>query len=273
MLKKRWLLALGFLTLLLTSCSHAPKPKQKLIVTGSSTIAPLMTEIAKHFEQEHPQIRVDVQAGGSGRGIADVRSSRADIGMVSRNLKAAEKDLIPYPIAADGVAFMVHKTNSIPPLSRQQIVEIYTGKIRDWKDVGGKNGPITVVNKAEGRATLDLFLDFFHLKNSQIRADVIIGHNEEAIKVVSGNPRAIGYVSIGAAARDLALGVPIRLLSLEGVAPSAANVQSKRYPLLRVLNLVVSKKPQGAAAALIHFAQSPQVHEIIRKEDYVPYAR
>ena len=81
----------------------------KLMVTGSSTVAPLVSEIAKRFEQLHPDVRVDVQTGGSGKGIADARIGVADIGMASRALKDEESDLVAHKIAADGVGLIVHQ--------------------------------------------------------------------------------------------------------------------------------------------------------------------
>ena len=84
----------------------------KLLVTGSSTVAPLVSEIAKRFEELHPGVRVDVQTGGSGKGIADARVGVADIGMASRALEDDESDLVAHKIAADGVGLIVHETNS-----------------------------------------------------------------------------------------------------------------------------------------------------------------
>lgn len=101
-----------------------------------------------------------MQTGGSARGINDARKGIADIGMVSRALKPDEKYLHAYAIALDGVGIIVHVSNRIPALSRRQTIDIYTGQIVNWKVVGGSDAPITVVNKAEGRSTLELFLNF-----------------------------------------------------------------------------------------------------------------
>jgi phosphate transport system substrate-binding protein len=123
----------------------------KLVITGSSTIAPLIAEIGKRFESSHPGVRVDVQAGGSSRGIADAREGLADIGMSSRLLKEQEKDgLVSYLFARDGVCFLVHKNNPVSELSDQQIRDIFTGKIANWKQIGGRDAPITVINRADG---------------------------------------------------------------------------------------------------------------------------
>src|SRR5687768_13406668 len=131
---------------------------QKLTLIGASTIAPLAAELARRFESLHPGTRVDVQTGGSARGINDARRGIADIGMVSRALKPEEKDLQAHTIAWDGIGIILHADNPITALSQQQIGDIYTGKTPNWKAVGGRDASITVVNKAEGRSTLELFL-------------------------------------------------------------------------------------------------------------------
>ena len=85
----------------------------KLTLTGSSTVAPLATELAKQFESRYPGVRIDVQSGGSGKGISDARTGIADIGMASRALKDGERDLIAHQIAADGVCLIVHSSNPV----------------------------------------------------------------------------------------------------------------------------------------------------------------
>ena len=135
----------------------------RLVLTGSSTMAPLVLEIAKRFEKNNEGIRIDVQTGGSSRGINDARMGLADIGMASRAMKASEQELRPYTIAMDGIGIILHKSNPIGALSDQQIIAIYTGKIINWLEVGGLDLPISVVNKAEGRSTLELFLKHLHV--------------------------------------------------------------------------------------------------------------
>ncbi len=244
----------------------------KLVLTGSSTVAPLAAEIGKRFESKHPNVRVDVQTGGSSRGMADVRTGVADIGMVSRSLKA-EEDLQAFAIARDGIGIILHKDNPVKSLSNQQVVDIYTGKIDNWLQVNGKNAPITVVNKAEGRSTLELFLNYFQIQNSDIKSSVVIGDNQQGIKTVAGNPNAIGYVSIGTAEFSLSSGITIKLLPLNEIAATTENIQNQTFPLSRPLNLVTKTQPQGLKQAFIEFAQSPQVHDIVQKQDFVPISK
>jgi len=242
----------------------------RLILTGSSTVAPLAGEIARRFESIHPGVRVDVQTGGTSRGINDTRNGTADIGMVSRALKPDETDLHAFTIALDGISIILHASNQVATLSKQQITDIYTGRITNWKSVDGIDARITVVNKAEGRSTLELFLHYLVLKNSQIKPHVIIGDNPQGIKTVAGNPNAIGYVSIGAAEYEAKRGVPIKLLPLDGVDATIVNVRNGTFPLSRPLNLVTSEEPQGLIQRFIEFARSPQVSDLIEAQYFVP---
>ena len=273
----RWLLTMCLVTGLsgfsVQGCQQAGKgdlPKTKLVLTGSSTIAPLALAIGKQFETIHPGIRIDVQTGGSSRGMADAQSGLADIGMASRSLRESEQALIPHILARDGIALIAHQSNAVKGLSREQVIGIYTGVITNWKDVGGMDTPITVVTKAEGRGTLDMFLAYFQLKSSSIKAQVVIGDNEQGIKTVMGNPNAIGFVSIGSAEYDAAQGVPIQLLALNGIPASLETLQNGSYPLSRPLLLVTKTVPKGLIKDFLDFALSSQTHDLITQYSFVP---
>ncbi len=258
------------LAVLLATTSCKPADAGKLVLTGASTVAPLAAEIGKRFESLHPGVRVDVQTGGSGRGINDARQGLSDIGLVSRPLKDDEKDLLSFAIANDGVCVILHKSNPVAALTDRQVAAIYTGQIANWREVGGKDAPITVVNKAEGRSTLELFCHYYKLKNADIKAHVVIGDNAQGIKTVAGNPDSIGYVSIGTAEVEAGQGTAIRLLPVGGVEASIQNVANGKFPLSRPLNLVVRKAPEGLAKEYIDFAKSDQVHDIVKAQHFVP---
>ncbi len=248
----------------LNTYTAAHADSNHLTLTGSSTMAPLVAEIARRYEQRHPAVRIDVQTGGSSRGIYDARMGLADIGMVSRFLKPNEHDLKAYLIALDGIGIIVNQSNPVTTLDKHQIIAIYTGNIRNWNHLSGRNLPITVVNKAEGHSTLELFLGHFNLRNSQIKAHIIIGDNQQGIKSVAGNAGAIGYVSVGAAEYEQSAGTPIKLLALDGVQASVEHVSQGDYPWRRPLNLVVNQAPSDLVSAFIHFAQSKAVQDLIK---------
>lgn len=268
--KKILLICITFIVLGISGLTCANAASERLVLTGSSTVAPLVGEMARRFETMNPGVRIDVQTGGTSRGINDTRNGTADIGMVSRALKPDETDLHAFTIALDGISIILHANNRVATLNKQQIVDIYTGKITNWKSVGGADARITVVNKAEGRSTLELFLHYLELKNSQIKPHAIIGDNPQGIKTVAGNPNAIGYVSIGAAEYEAERGVPIKLLPLDGVDATIANVRNKTFPLSRPLNLITFREPQGLIQRFIEFARSPQIHDLVEAQYFVP---
>jgi phosphate transport system substrate-binding protein len=262
--------ALGVIALAATACSPSSNASgATLVITGSSTIAPLVAELAQQYEREHPGVRIDVQSGGSSRGIADVPSGLAHIGMVSRALAGDEQALHSYTIARDGVGLIVNARNSITALSDAQVIGIYRGEIQSWAELSGRDAPIVVVHKAEGRATLELFLAHFGLDNREVQADVIAGENEQAIKTVAGNPDAIGYVSIGSAEVDIEHGVPIRLLAAGGVAATLANVRGGAYPIARPLNLVTREPARGLARDFIDYVRSPAAAAVFSAQSFV----
>lgn len=224
----------------------------KLVVTGSSTIAPLLAEIASRFEDKHSRVRVDVQTGGSSRGIRDAHSGVADIGMSSRHLKPSELSGVETRIIAwDGVAFIVHKDNPVDQLSLTQLKDIYTGKTNEWDSVGGKQGQIVVSNRANGRSEQDLVCDYLEVKPGEIQADIVDGETQQSIKTVITNPKAITYTSVGAAQDAVRRGEPIKLLPLDGIVASSDTVSAGQFPLARPLILIFKKSNSGSKQKLI----------------------
>lgn len=261
-------------TLVLPSCGEgaaaATPAGGALTVVGSSTIGPVVAELAEQFERAHPGSRIDVETGGSSRGIAAVRDGQADIGMVSRALKREEADLRAHMLARDGIAMIVHSSLPILELERESIRRIYTGELTDWSALGGPRRPITVVHKAEGRSTQELFLAHMHLDAADVRAAIVIGENQQGIKTVSGLEGAIGYVSIGAAEAAQAEGAPIRMLALDGVAATSSHVRDGRYPLSRELNLVTRAERSASAEAFIEFCLSSAAAITLEENFLVP---
>ncbi|MDF1825122.1 MAG: phosphate ABC transporter substrate-binding protein [Verrucomicrobiales bacterium] len=255
---------------LMSSCS-APDDRVRLEVTGSSTIAPLMSEMAKRYESRYPGVRIDIQTGGSSRGIADAASGVADIGMSSRALKDSEKgEVVSYRLAMDGVALVVHADNPVKSLSDEQIVGIYTGAIENWKEVGGREAPINCINRAEGRSELELFQGFFGIAPAAFQPDMIAGENQHGLKTVASDENAIIYLSIGASEYEVLNGTPIKLLPMRGVEASAEMVAAGTFPLSRPLILIVSSESSAPVKRFIDYVLSSEVHDLIRQQSYVP---
>jgi len=250
----------------LAGCDTGP---DKLVVTGSSTLAPVITRVAERIGQESG-IPVDVQSGGSGRGINDVRQGLADVGMVSRALDASEQDLDAVVVARDGIALIVNERNPLEELSREQVRALYLGRTQNWSELGWKDKPVTVINKSSGRATLTRFLEFFGLDNREIEADMIIGENQQGIQAVASDPAALGYVSIGTAEYEAEAGTGIRLLALEGVEASTDTLSAGRYPLARDLSLVTRGERSEPVKRFLAFARSDAVGDLYSDHYFIP---
>jgi phosphate transport system substrate-binding protein len=265
MLRSRWLIVFG---LLCAGCRPQERPVRNLVVTGSTGMAPLLREIGQRFTDSHPDVRVDVQADGSVHGIADTRQGLADIGMVARSLKPDEAMLHATPIARDAICLLVHRGNPVKTLSDEQIVRIYTRGVSNWKQVGGADLPIVLVHMADGRALLELFLDHFKLRSTQIRADALIQDSAQGIQAVASRPGAIAYVSCSHA-HSAGENLPIKVLSSEGIEATPERVRDGTYPLSRPLQLVTRETPKGLAAEFIDFARSNAVLDLIEKYHFV----
>lgn len=253
-----------------TSAVAARASATHLTLAGSSTVQPLAEVAAQAYEGAHPGTQIDVQGGGSSVGISSTRSGLAGMGMVSRKLKADERDLVATTIALDGIALIVNAANPLDHLNSVDVVAIYTGAKSNWLALGGADRPITVVNKEEGRATLDLFQSHFGLKGKFVPTAVIIGPNGQAITTVASNPDAIAYVSIGSAAVAEGLGTAIKRLPLDGVAATTDNVANDTYTLTRPLNIVTRGHPTGLAAAFAEFILSPDGQKLVAEQDFIP---
>jgi phosphate transport system substrate-binding protein len=247
------------------------KRAQKLHIAGSTTMAPLLWEIAGKYHLQHPEIAVDVELGGSARGLEDVRNGHAHIAMLSRALAPSERDLYGIPIARDGVGVVVHANNPLRELSVEQLQGIFTGRVREWQDVGGGRAAVYALGGIQDGASSSLFARFLKQGLEGFRLDAAVDSNLERLAVVAASENAIAYVSVGSAERAISQGVPVRLLPIEGFAASSANIRNGSYPICRALTLASREAPTGVARSFFAFCLSAQVNSILSSFDFVPY--
>lgn len=242
-----------------------------LVVTGSSTVYPLITDIARRFEGLNPGITIDIRSGGSGKGIADLRSQGSDIAMVSRPLADNEQDLFAFPLCRDGAAIVVHRSNALNGLNSRQLSELLTGNITDWKQLGAHPGAIKLAWRTEGQAIPELLLQQLKLKPEQIRRHATFFENADAVKFAAGDRNAITVAALGVAERSAKSGVAIKLLAYEGVAASTGAVRDRTYTLSRPLILVTRSVPTGLQKRFVDYAVSSAVTDLQEKYGFVPY--
>jgi len=212
-----------------------------------------------------------VQTGGSSRGISDAISGVAHLGMASRALKDEEADtLTAHRIAVDGVCVVVHRDNPVANLDQAQLLGIYTKRITNWSEVGGHDAPIVVASKAEGRATLEVFLAYLGLDSADVEADLVVGENLHVINSIVSNPNTIGYVSIGTATAEAGSGSAVKPVAADGVAATMETVRDGAFPVTRPLLVVAGTRTSPAAQAFLAYLMSPEIHDIVESHYYVP---
>jgi len=264
-------LLLFILPLLMAVGCGRPQTESKVVkVTGASTVYPIVSMAAEPLKRLY-RIRVEAQAGGSTRGFENTLSGQNDLGAMARDLTSEEAAQVNvFPIAYDGVGIAVHEDNTLKAITTAQLQAIYRGQVTNWRDMGCDDAEIVVINKAEGHATLETFLKHTGLDRSELKVDVIAGDNAQVIRTLANTPNAIGYVSVSEVIQAAENGMPVRLITLDGVAPNLSNIANRSYPIFRTLYLVSKNQPKPAAQLLIDFLRSEEGKQIIRQGRYVP---
>lgn len=234
---KKILIVLGVVcSFLLSGCTSASNTK-KITLNGSTSMQKLVTAVGESFSNDNTAYTVESQFTGSSAGIEAVVSGTALIGTSSRDLKSEEtaKGLVANVVAIDGIAVIVNPSNGVKNVTKQELSDIYTGKIKNWKDLGGKDERIVVLGREASSGTRTSFEELLKIENKCVYAQEIDNTGAVAAKVgsISG---AIGYVGLDALSDN------VRALKIDGVACNATTIKKKAYFLQRNF-IMVTKGP------------------------------
>ncbi len=243
---------------------------QTLIVAGSTTVLPI-AEIAAEKYKDVSSTSVLVSGLGSSAGIEAAVAGTCNIATSSRDLtpEEAKHDLVKIPIAHDGIAVIVHTSNPVKNLSLEQLRDIYSGRIQNWKEVGGDDLPILLVNRDEASGTREAFKSIV-MKDAyfDLSAAVLPGTGQVR-DVVSRTPGAIGYISIGFVDTPFAT-TKVNALSIDGIYPTDKAIIDGSYPISRDLFFFTLKHPSAETEKFIQFVLSDKMEETIRQAGYLP---
>lgn len=197
-------------------------------MVGSTSMEKLANALAESFMEKYPGVTVTAEFVGSGAGVEAVNSGNADIGNSSRKLKDEEKagGAVENIVAIDGIAVCADTSNTVTNLSRQQLIDIYTGAITNWSEVGGADSPIVVVGREAGSGTRGAFEEILGVEDACAYANELDSTGAVMAKVAS-TPGAVGYISLDVVDDSVVA------LSLEGVEPTAENIKAGSYFLSR----------------------------------------
>ena len=256
-----WLLPLLCAALLVPlGCSRASKTA--ITVAGSTSVEPFAELLAEHYMAKHPGIEISVQGGGSSAGIRAVTNRICAIGMSSRELYPEEKGLVEIPIAQDAIALIVNAGNPVRRLTLEQARDVFAGRIRNWKELGGPNQRITPITREEGSGTRASFEEKVMVaampkgkdgkaEPAAFAPDALVQDSNGSVReIVASDPVAIGYISSGLVDERVAA------VALNGATPTEAAIRSGKYPVVRQFLFLTNGEATGTAKEFINYVLS-----------------
>lgn len=244
---------------------------EDITMAGSTTVLPIAQKTAEVFMNKYPGIRITVGGGGSGVGVASLIDGTCDIADSSRSMKpkeiqtAAGKGVNPKAnvVALDGIAVIVNPANAVNGLTKEQVRDIYTGKIDNWSRVGGKNVRIVVVSRDSASGTFEAFGELA-LGGARVRPDALMqASNQAVVAAVSRTPAGIGYVGLGYISGS------VKAVTIDGVKPSRETVLSKKYRYARPLFMYTDGEPKGAVKQYIDFVCGKEGQKLVEELGFV----
>lgn len=267
----------------ITACTVAvlafsiPSQAQTITIKGSDTMVILGQAWAENYMKTQKAVKVSIQGGGSGTGIAALINGTTDICQSSRDMKPQElskakaRNVTPVAttVALDGVSIAVHASNPVKHLTIPQLRGIYTGKITNWRQVGGRNAPIVALSRESNSGTYVYFMDEV-LKGDNFGRGVLLMPSTKAIQQeLTSNRNAIGYGGLAFFEGKQNVKVLPILHNGKSIFPSDANVKNGTYPLARPLYFYTAGKPSGAIARFIYYVLSPAGQALVAQTGYV----
>jgi phosphate transport system substrate-binding protein len=277
--------------LLFTSCSPASSAQAAsdslaayIENKGSDTIVNLALAWAEKYQSEHSDVRISVTGGGSGTGIAALINDTVDIANASRKIKEEELaeaksngvDPIEFIVSRDAIAVIVNPENPVDKLTLQQISDIYSGMIVNWKEVGGEDRPIVKLSRETNSGTHVYFLEtVLRLGDKENKTlfstdTLLLPSSEGIVSEVRQNPNAIGYDGLGYVPKDLKMVAIAKEAGGAYVLPSIATVNDKSYAIARDLYMYTNGQPTGAVKNYLDWIISPEAQAIVAELGFVP---
>jgi phosphate transport system substrate-binding protein len=246
---------------------------EKLVIKGSDTLgAKLVPQLAEQFKAQNPGTTFDIAAEGSTTGIAAIIDGTAQIGMSSRRAKPAEMgaaaakgiNMKPTIVAYDGLGVIVNSANPITNLTKKQVEQIFTGDVTDWSAVGGKGGKISIYTRNTSSGTYSDWKELAMKKRDYASGSQKMAGHEQIAAEVGKNPNGVGYVGL---AYMKAGG--IKVVSIDGAAPSQQAVRNKTWPYARPTFYYTNGEPTGLAKQFVDFTIGPTGQKIVDRVGFV----
>jgi len=240
-----------------------------ITASGSTALQPLAEKAAQQFSQKNPNAKVIVQGGGSGTGLTQVAQGAVQIG--NSDIFAEEKsginasDLVDHKVCVVGFATIVNKKVTLDNLTHQQLIDIFTGKITNWKDVGGPDLKIVIVNRPASSGTRATFKKYA-LNGAEEATGIGLQSDASGtvLKTVAETDGAVSYLALSY------INGSVKALKLDGVEPTVANITSGKYPIWSYEHMYTKGQPTGLTKAFLDYMASDEVKPLITQLGYIP---
>lgn len=243
-----------------------------VVIKGSTTVLPIAQAAAEEFMKMNPGVNISVSGGGSGNGIKAIIDGSCDIADASRFIKDKEIKLahengvlpVPHRVALDCVVPVVHPTNPLKNITLDQLKAIYTGEVKNWKEIGGPDKSIVVVSRDTSSGTYEVWHKIA-LKKERVTPKALLQASNGAVaQLVSKNEFAIGYVGIGY------LNDELKALTVDGVEANPDTALDGSFPISRALFMFTNGWPKGDTLSFINYIVSPTGQALAQQEGFVP---
>ena len=245
---------------------------QKLVIKGSTTVLPVAQMASEAYMKANPGVSISLSGGGSSNGIKGIIDGTTQIGNSSRFIKQSEVKLavdkgvypVPFRIAMDCIVPVVHPKNPVRNLTVDQLREIYMGKIRNWREVGGENRKIVVITRDSSSGTFEAWKKLVMNKKRVIPNALTVPSNGGLVQSVATTKGALGYIALGYVNDN------VKTLTVNGVTGSAETTLSGRYPVARPLYMFTQGWPSGLSLDFLNFLLSKKGQRIVEEAGSIP---
>ena len=268
--------ALALTSLAVPSFATSALAATEIVINGSTTVLPVIQKAGEAFMAANPGVALSISGGGSGNGIKALNDGLCQIAMSSRDMKDNEKELaksknvqpVRHAVAVDALVPVVHPSNPVQDLSQEQLRDIYMGKIKNWKDVGGADSKIVVISRDTSSGTYETWEEMVMKKQKVSPAALLQASNGAVVQAVSKNKNALGYIGFGY------LDKSIKKLNMSGMEATPASALSRQWPIARELYVFTNGQPEGAAKDFIAFLVDPlKGQKLVQEVGFIPLGK